>query len=92
MQTEVESLRALVYHTTAKYLPLEKNIMAHPKEAQEVAMLASMCKLKAGRVAREVTDACLQYWGGQGYMWETPIARALPRRAAGQHRGGARTK
>jgi len=22
-----------------------------------------------------VTDSCLQYWGGMGYMWETPISR-----------------
>jgi citronellyl-CoA dehydrogenase len=39
-------------------------------------MLASMCKLKAGRIAREVTDTCLQFWGGQGFMWETHVARA----------------
>jgi citronellyl-CoA dehydrogenase len=25
---------------------------------------------------REVTDTCLQYWGGQGFMWENPVARA----------------
>ena len=30
-------------------------------------MLASMAKLKAGRLRREVSDACLQYWGGMGY-------------------------
>ena len=34
-----------------------------------------MCKLKSGRLAREVTDACLQYWGGMGFMWDNPIAR-----------------
>jgi citronellyl-CoA dehydrogenase len=28
-------------------------------------------------LAREVTDSCLQYWGGMGYMWESPVARAL---------------
>ena len=32
-------------------------------------------KLKTARVAREVTDGCLQFWGGQGFMWENPIAR-----------------
>ena len=26
-----------------------------------------MAKLKAGRLHREVADACLQYWGGMGY-------------------------
>src|SRR3546814_15139099 len=39
-------------------------------------MLASMCKLKGGRVSREVTDACLQFWGGQGYMWDNLVTRA----------------
>jgi citronellyl-CoA dehydrogenase len=35
-----------------------------------------MCKLKCGRLVREVADSCLQYWGGQGYMWESRVARA----------------
>jgi citronellyl-CoA dehydrogenase len=35
-----------------------------------------MAKLKAGRLSREVTDSCLQYWGGMGYMWDNPVARA----------------
>ena len=40
-------------------------------------MLASMAKLKAGRMMRLVTDGCLQYWGGAGYLWESPTARAF---------------
>ena len=43
---------------------------------RDATLLASMAKLKVGRVAREVTDACLQFWGGQGYMWESEVARA----------------
>jgi citronellyl-CoA dehydrogenase len=35
-----------------------------------------MAKLKAGRLGREVTDSCLQYWGGMGFMNETPVSRA----------------
>ena len=42
---------------------------------EDITMLASMVKLKAGRVTREVTDACLQYWGGAGYLWDSPAAR-----------------
>ena len=34
-----------------------------------------MAKLKTGRLAREVADSCLQYWGAMGYMWEARIAR-----------------
>jgi citronellyl-CoA dehydrogenase len=69
LQTEVESLKALVYQTTEEYL-------AGKKSPEQIAMLASMCKLKAGRISREVTDTCLQFWGGQGFMWENRIARA----------------
>lgn len=35
-----------------------------------------MAKLKAGRLSRVVSDACLQYWGGMGYMWDNPVSRA----------------
>ena len=43
---------------------------------EDVTLKASMAKLKAGRLSREVTDACLQYWGGMGYMWDNPVSRA----------------
>ena len=35
-----------------------------------------MAKLKTGRLAREITDTCLQYWGGQGYTFDNPVSRA----------------
>ncbi len=66
LRTEVEALRALIYRTAELYV-----------RGDEVTRLASMCKLKSGRLIREVADACLQYWGGQGYMWESTTARAL---------------
>ncbi len=65
LRTEVECLRALVYQACEQHI-----------NGQDVTLLASMAKLKAGRLMREVTDACLQYWGGMGYMWDNPIARA----------------
>ena len=65
LRTEVESLKAITYQACEQYIA-----------GQDATMLASMAKLKAGRVSREVTDACLQYWGGQGFMWETNVARA----------------
>jgi citronellyl-CoA dehydrogenase len=67
LQTEIEALRALVYRTAELY--------ADNPDSAAVVKLASMCKLKVGRLAREVTDSCLQYWGGMGYSWESPVSR-----------------
>jgi citronellyl-CoA dehydrogenase len=64
LRTEVELLRALTYR--AADLPLA---------GEDVTMLASMAKLKAGRLLREVPDACLQYWGGMGFTWDNPVSR-----------------
>ena len=65
LQTEVEALRALVWRACEIYVG-----------GGDVTMLASMAKLKAGRLAREVTDSCLQIWGGMGFMWDNPVSRA----------------
>ena len=65
LQTEIEALRALVYSATEEYVA-----------GQDVTLKASMVKLKAGRLSREVTDACLQYFGGMGFMWNNPVSRA----------------
>lgn len=64
LQTEVEALRALTYAAVEDYIG-----------GNDVTLRASMAKLKAGRLIREVTDSCLQYWGGMGYMWDNPVAR-----------------
>jgi citronellyl-CoA dehydrogenase len=64
LQTEIEALRALVYRATELYVA-----------GQDVTQLASMAKLKAGRLTREVADQCLQYWGGMGFTWENPVSR-----------------
>ena len=45
-------------------------------KGKDVTRLASMAKLKAGRLGREATDACLQYWGGMGFTWDNPVSRA----------------
>ena len=65
LKTEVEALRALTYRAVDLYV-----------SGQDVTELASMAKLKAGRLLREVPDACLQFWGGMGYTWDNPISRA----------------
>ncbi|MCO7227289.1 acyl-CoA dehydrogenase family protein [Pleionea sp. CnH1-48] len=66
LQTEVEALRALTYRCCEDYI-----------QGKDVLQLASMAKLKAGRLSREVADACLQYWGGNGFMWDNPASRML---------------
>ena len=64
LQTEVEAVGALFHKAVSLYL-----------EGNDVTQLASMCKLKAARVAREVGDWCVQFWGGMGYMEETRVNR-----------------
>ena len=64
LKTEVECLRALTYLATQHYI-----------EGQDVTEWASMAKLKAGRLLREVPDRCLQFWGGMGYTWDNPVSR-----------------
>ncbi len=65
LRTEVEALRALTYQAVELYI-----------SGKDVTRLASMAKLKCGRLTREVADSCLQYWGGMGYTWDNPISQA----------------
>jgi citronellyl-CoA dehydrogenase len=62
--TEVEALKALTYSATEAYV-----------SGADVTRLASMAKLKAGRLTREVADWCVQFHGGMGYMHESLINR-----------------
>ena len=56
LQTEIELVRSLLYQAADAML-----------KGQDVSMQASMLKLKCGRLAREVTDSCLQF----GVEWAT---------------------
>jgi citronellyl-CoA dehydrogenase len=64
LKTEVESLRALTYRACELYVG-----------GQDVLELASMAKLKAGRLNRIVPDTCLQFWGGMGFTLENKVSR-----------------
>src|SRR5689334_10829565 len=64
LETKVELLRSLVYRAVEEYI-----------NGADVTQLASMAKLTVGRLQRELTDGCLQYWGGMGYMTESEISR-----------------
>ncbi len=44
-------------------------------KGNDVTKLASMAKLKAGRLARELGDSCLQYWGGMGFTNDVLVSR-----------------
>ena len=78
LQTEVELLRALTYLAVEEYI-----------DGKDVLTKASMVKLKSGRLGRELTDACLQYWGGMGFMWESSVARAYRDTRLGSIGGGS---
>jgi len=65
LQTEVEALRSLTWQACQLHI-----------NGEDATKLASMAKLKTGRLWRELTDACLQYWGGMGFMWDNPASRA----------------
>ncbi len=62
--SEVEFLRQMCYHCG--------RIM---DRGGDYTREASMAKLKAGRLVREVADTCMQFHGGMGYMEEYPLSR-----------------
>ena len=64
MQTEVSALRALAWEGVEMVVA-----------GVDATRVATMAKLKAGRVVRAVADGCLQFWGGMGYVAENPVAR-----------------
>jgi citronellyl-CoA dehydrogenase len=64
LQTEIEALRALTWAAGERYIA-----------GEDVLQWASMVKLKAGRLNRQVADTCLQFWGGMGFTLENRVAR-----------------
>ena len=65
LMTELEALRALIYRAADIHM-----------EGGDMTKLASMAKLKVGRLCREVSDSCLQYWGGMGFTLDNQVSRA----------------
>ena len=63
-QTEIDLLRAACWQAADMVC-----------KGQDATRLATVCKLKAGRLAREVADGCLQFWGGMGYTSDVDISR-----------------
>jgi citronellyl-CoA dehydrogenase len=65
LSSEIELLRSLVYRAA--------DLVSRNEDA---ARLATMAKLKAGRLSRRVADTCLQFWGALGYTVENSVNRA----------------
>jgi citronellyl-CoA dehydrogenase len=78
LQTEVEAVGALFQKAVGLYVA-----------GHDVTQLASMVKLKGARVAREVADWCVQFWGGMGYVEETRVNRFWRDTRLGSIGGGA---
>jgi len=64
MKTELDVGQAFVDRCVMEYNAGELN-----------AETAAEAKLWTAELAGRVTDQCLQFFGGYGYMWEYPIAR-----------------
>jgi len=64
LNAEIEAVRALLYRAVELYVG-----------GTDVTQLASMAKLKAARMSREVADWCVQFWGGMGYVEDTRVNR-----------------
>ena len=69
LSTELEALRALTYRAA------ELKIRNDNPFDMEVVRLASMAKLKGGRLGRHLADWCVQFHGGMGYMMDMRINR-----------------
>ncbi len=65
--TEIEATKRMTYYCAS--------LIESGADSTEVTRIASMCKLKSGRLSRQVSDTCIQFYGGMGYMEEMPIAR-----------------
>ena len=66
MHSEVEALRAITWTAVDHYVT-----------GGDVTEKASIAKYLAGKLALDIPTACLQFWGGQGYMWESRISRIM---------------
>jgi citronellyl-CoA dehydrogenase len=66
LAAEVDLLRHYNYTTAEAYMA-----------GKDTTRFATIAKIKAGRLGREVADWCLQFHGGIGYMEETWTTRYL---------------
>ncbi len=74
LYTKVEMAQAFVYKCVDHYNE-DRYVKKQPLSAETVKLI-SMAKIAASDLASEVTDTCLQFHGGWGYVEDFPIARA----------------
>jgi citronellyl-CoA dehydrogenase len=64
LAAEVDTLRHYNYACAEAYM-----------RGEDTTRFATIAKLKAGRLQREIADTCLQFHGGLGYMEESWVSR-----------------
>lgn len=64
LQVEVSCARLLLREAAERYVA-----------GEDANLLTSMAKFKVGQLGQTVPSACLQFWGGQGFMWDNLITR-----------------
>ena len=64
LAAEADMLRHYNYACAEAYL-----------RGEDTTRFATIAKLKAGRLQRQIADTCLQFHGGMGYMEETWVSR-----------------
>ena len=65
VKAECAAARALLREATEHYVAGD----------QDSNLLTAMAKYKVGQLGQTVPSACLQFWGGQGFMWDNLITR-----------------
>ncbi len=78
MQADVDALHALAWRGVEMVC-----------RGEDATRLATSAKLHSGRMSRAIADGCLQFWGGMGYVMDSPIARIFRDSRLGSIGGGA---
>jgi citronellyl-CoA dehydrogenase len=74
LYTKLEAAKAFNYRVVDQYND-ERYVRKVPLSMDTVKLI-SMTKILSGDILSEVTDSCLQFHGGWGYIEDFPIARA----------------
>jgi citronellyl-CoA dehydrogenase len=65
LKAECAAARALLREAAEHYIAGDS----------DANLLTAMAKFKVGQLGQTVPSACLQFWGGQGFMWDNLISR-----------------